>query len=155
MKTSGMIFLLIMGATVFGNFLMISRLPTTFAAFINEIDVSRYLILAAIFVIYAILGCLMDAVPMMLITLPIFYPVIISLGFDGIWFGVFMVLIINLGFVTPPVGINCYVVNGIMKETPLPTIFKGTAPFILAIMAAIILCTIFPSIATWLPSIMK
>lgn len=155
LKTSAMIFLLLIGATVFGNFLIISRLPSTFAAFVSDLNVSRYLILAAIFVIYAFLGCLMDAVPMMLITLPIFYPVVESLGFDGIWFGVFMVLVVNLGFVTPPVGMNCYVVNGILKDVSLGTIFKGTAPFILAILAAIVLCTIFPEIATWLPSIMK
>ena len=116
---------------------------------------SRYVILAAIFVIYAFLGCLMDAVPMMLITLPIFYPVIQNLGFDGIWFGAFMVLVVNLGFVTPPVGMNCYVVNGILKDVGLQNIFKGTAPFIIAICAAIVLCTVFPEIATWLPSIVK
>lgn len=155
LKTSAMIFLLLIGATVFGNFLIISRLPSTFAAFVSGLNISRYLILAAIFVIYAFLGCLMDAVPMMLITLPIFYPVVESLGFDGIWFGVFMVLVVNLGFVTPPVGMNCYVVNGILKDVSLGTIFKGTAPFILAIIASIILCTIFPQIATWLPSVMK
>lgn len=155
LKTSAMIFLLLLGATVFGNFLMISRLPSTFAGFVSGLHVSRYLILAAIFVIYAFLGCLMDAVPMMLITLPVFYPVVESLGFDGIWFGVFMVLVVNLGFVTPPVGMNCYVVNGIMKDVGLPTIFRGVIPFILAILATIVLCTIFPSIATWLPSVMK
>ena len=154
-KTSAMIFLLLIGATVFGNFLIISRLPSTFAAFVGGLNVSRYLILAAIFVIYAFLGCLMDAVPMMLITLPIFYPVVENLGFDGIWFGVFMVLVVNLGFVTPPVGMNCYVVNGILKDVGLPTIFKGTAPFIFAILAAIVICTICPEIATWLPSIIK
>lgn len=153
-RTSGMIFLLLLGATVFGNFLMISRLPTTFAAFVSGLHVSRYVILAAIFVIYAFLGCLMDAVPMMLITLPIFYPVVTGLGFDGIWFGVFMVLVVNLGFVTPPVGMNCYVVNGIMKDVSLPTIFRGVIPFIFAILAAVVLCTIFPPIATWLPSVM-
>ena len=154
MKTSAMIFLLLLGATVFGNFLMISRLPSTFAAYVSGLDVSRYVVLLIIFLIYAFLGCLMDAVPMMLITLPIFYPVITNLGFDGIWFGVFMVLVVNLGFVTPPVGMNCYVVNGIMKETGLHNIFKGTMPFIVAILAAIVICTIFPPIATWLPGMM-
>ncbi|MCD8330915.1 MAG: TRAP transporter large permease [Oscillospiraceae bacterium] len=155
LKTSAMIFLLLLGATVFGNFLMISRLPTTFASFVSGLNVSRYLILAVIFIIYAFLGCLMDAVPMMLITLPIFYPVIQGLGFDGIWFGVFMVLVVNLGFVTPPVGMNCYVVNGLAKDVGLPTIFKGVTPFIIAILAAIVLCTVFPSLATWLPTVMK
>ncbi len=155
LKTSSMIFLLLLGATVFGNFLMISRLPTTFAQFVLGLNVSRYLILAIIFVIYAFLGCLMDAVPMMLITLPIFYPVITSLGFDGIWFGVFMVLVVNLGFATPPVGMNCFVVKGLRKDISLTTVFKGVMPFVVAIIAAIIVVTIFPQIATWLPSLTR
>jgi tripartite ATP-independent transporter DctM subunit len=154
-KTTAMIFLCILGATVFGNFLTVSRLPNSFASFVSGLNVSRYVVLAIIFVIYAFLGCLLDATPLMLITLPIFYPVIINLGFDGIWFGVFVVLVVNLGFVTPPVGMNCYVVNGLMKELGLPKIFRGTVPFIFAIVAAIILCTAFPSLATWLPSVLE
>jgi TRAP-type C4-dicarboxylate transport system permease large subunit len=150
-----MIFLCILGATVFGSFLTVSRLPNLFASFVDGLNVSRYVVLAIIFVIYVFLGCLLDATPMMLISLPIFYPVILKLGFDGVWFGVFVVLATCLGFMTPPVGMNCYVVNALMKELSLPRIFRGTAPFLFAVVATVILCTIFPSFVTWLPSVMK
>lgn len=149
-----MIFLCLLGATVFGSFITVSKLPTMFASYVIGLNVSKYVILLIIFVVYAFLGCILDASPMMLVTLPIFFPVIQALGFDGIWFGVFVVLTCNLGFITPPVGMNCYVVNGLMKGTGLPKIFKGTAPFIFALIAAVVIICIFPQLATWLPSMM-
>ncbi|MCL1828562.1 MAG: TRAP transporter large permease [Oscillospiraceae bacterium] len=153
-KTSSMVFLLLIGATVFGNFLTISRLPMNLANFISSLEVSRYVILAAIIIIYAVLGCIMDALPMILLTIPIFYPIILGLGFDGIWFGVIIVLVVNLGLITPPVGLNCYVIKGIAKDIPLQTIFKGALPFCFSMIATIALCTIFPQIAVWLPNLL-
>jgi tripartite ATP-independent transporter DctM subunit len=153
-KNSAMIFWLILGATVFGNFLTISKLPMNLAAFIQDLDVSKYVVFLIIIVIYAGLGMIMDAAPMILLTIPIFYPVITNLGFDGIWFGVIIVLVVNLGFITPPVGMNCYVIKGVVKDIPLPTVFAGSAPFIFAIIAAVLICTIFPQLATWIPSMM-
>lgn len=150
-KHTAMIFWLIIGATVFGNFLAISQLPTSLASYIQGLAVSRYLILAIILLIYAFLGMIMDSAPMLLLTLPIFYPIITILGFDGIWFGVAVILMTNFGFITPPVGLNCYVMKGVARDVPLTTIFKSAIPYLYAIGACVVLVTIFPQIALWLP----
>jgi tripartite ATP-independent transporter DctM subunit len=152
-KTSSMVFLLLIGATVFGNFLAITQMPMKLASYIEGLSVSRYLILTIIVLIYAFLGCVMDALPMMMLTVPIFYPIVTGLGFDGIWFGILIILVMNLGVITPPVGLNCYVIAGIAKDIPLSTIFKGALPFCFAILAAIVLITAFPQIALWLPNL--
>lgn len=153
-KTSGMMFLILIGAYVFGNFLTVTGLPTSLATFIGGLHVSRWVILFVILVIYAIMGCLMDSLAMVLITVPIFYPVMMNLGFDGIWYGVIMVMVMELGLITPPVGMNCYIVAGVAKDVPLWTIFKGVAPCLVGMVVAVILVCIFPQIATWLPSLL-
>lgn len=153
-KTSGMMFLILIGAYVFGNFLTVTGLPTTLAAFIGGLHVSRYVILLVILIIYAIMGCLMDSLAMVLITVPIFYPVMMNLGFDGIWYGVIMVMVMELGLITPPVGMNCYIVAGVAKDVPLWTIFKGVAPCLIGMVVAVVLVCVFPQIATWLPSLL-
>lgn len=152
-KTSSMVFLLLMGATVFGNFLAITQMPMKLAGYIEGLAISRYLVLTIIVLIYAFLGCVMDALPMMMLTVPIFFPIITGLGFDGIWFGILIILVMNLGVITPPVGLNCYVIAGIAKDIPLSTIFKGALPFCLAILVTIVLITAFPQIALWLPNL--
>ncbi|MCL1829072.1 MAG: TRAP transporter large permease [Oscillospiraceae bacterium] len=152
-KTSSMVFLLLIGATVFGNFLAVTRMPMMFANYIEGLEVSKYVVLALIIVIYAFLGCIMDALPMMMLTVPIFYPIITGLGFDGVWFGIIIVLVMNLGNITPPVGLSCYVIAGIAKDTPLYTIFKGALPFSFAMLASIVICTMFPQIVIWLPNL--
>jgi len=91
----------------------------------------------------------------MIITLPIFYPTILNLGFDPIWFGVIMVIIINMGMITPPIGMNVFVIKGVAKDVPLETIFRGIVPFILAMILCLIILTIFPQIALFLPGLMK
>ena len=150
----GMTFLIVIGATLFGSFLAITRMPMALAGFVEGLNVSRYLILLVIVLIYAFLGMIMDAMAMLMLTVPIFAPVIIGLGFDTIWFGVLMVLVMELGLVTPPVGMNCYVMAGIAKGVPLSTIFRGSLPFALAIFITILLVTLCPALATWLPSLM-
>jgi len=152
-KTTAMTYLILIGAVVFGNFLAITQLPMTLASFIESLDVSRYLVFAVIVLIYAFLGCLMDALPMMMLTVPIFLPIITGLGFNAIWFGVMIILVMQLGLITPPVGMNCYVISGIAKDVPLQTIFKGSLPFVFAILVTIIICTALPSLATWLPTV--
>ena len=150
-KTTAMTYLILIGAVIFGNFLAITRLPMTLAASITTLDVSPYLIFFIIVLIYAAMGCFMDALPMMMLTVPIFLPIITGLNFDPIWFGVMIILVMQLGLITPPVGMNCYIISGIAKDVPLQTIFRGSIPFVVAILAAILLCTIFPSLATYLP----
>lgn len=153
-KTSGMIFLILIGAYVFGNFLTTSGLSTALSSFVAGLNVSRYVILAIVLVIYALLGCLMDSLAMVMLTVPIFYPILVTtLGFNGIWYGVIMVMVMEMGLITPPVGMNVYIVSGVAKNVPLQKIFKGVAPMILGMVAAIIIVIIFPQLATWLPSI--
>ena len=152
-KTTAMSYVILVGADVFSKFLAISKLPMTLANFIEGLDVSRYIILVVIVLIYAVMGCFMDALPMITLTVPIFLPIMTSLGFDPIWFGVVCVLVMQLGLITPPVGLNCYVIAGVAKDVPLSTIFKGSLPFVPAILAAVILVTVFPQIATWLPTL--
>ncbi|MDR2089534.1 MAG: TRAP transporter large permease [Clostridiales Family XIII bacterium] len=151
-KTTAMTYLIVIGAMVFGNFLAITRLPMNLAATIETLSVSRYLIFACIIVIYAILGCFMDALPMIMLTVPIFLPVILNLGFDPIWFGVIIILVMMMGLITPPVGMNCYVMSGIAKDVPLSTIFRGAIPYTFSLLIGILIVTLVPGLATWLPT---
>ena len=153
-STFSMTFLIMMGAAVFSAFLAISTLPTVLATSIQSFNVSKYLILLAITVIYVFLGMIMDALPMMMLTVPIFFPIIKSLGFDAIWYGIYMVLIMNFGSISPPVGLCLFIVNGIDKDINLGVIYKGVLPFIIAMFVAIILITIFPGIVSFLPHAM-
>ena len=109
----------------------------------------------AIVLIYLVGGCFMDSLAMVLLTVPIIYPLVISLGFDPIWFGVVIVLVTEMGVITPPVGINVYVVSGIARDIPLEVIFKGALPFLFAILTTIGLLMIFPQIALVLPNLMR
>jgi tripartite ATP-independent transporter DctM subunit len=152
-KTSAMVLLILIGAYIFGAFLAISRLPMTLAAFVGGLEVNRYLILAVIIVLYAILGCIMDSLAMVMLTVPIFLPIIIGLGFDPIWYGVIMIMVMEMGLITPPVGMNVYIVAGVAKDVPLSRIFRGTAPMVVAMAVVIVIVCAFPSLATWLPGI--
>lgn len=152
-KTSSMVFLLLIGAIVMNNFLAVTQMPMMLADFIGGLEISRYWIFAIIILIYMFLGAIMDELPMILLTVPIFYPVITGLGFDGIWFGAIIVLVMNMGLILPPVGLSCFVIAGICKDVSLTTIFKGSLPFLLAMLLTIVLCTAFPGIALWLPNL--
>lgn len=153
-KTTSMTYLILIGAVVFGNFLTITNMPMNLANTISHMNVNRYVILMLIVIIYAFMGMLMDALPMMMLTVPIFLPIMNSLGFSPIWFGVIIVMVMQLGLITPPVGMSCYVISGIARDVPLPTIFKGALPFCVPLLLAIVIITIFPQLALWLPSLM-
>jgi tripartite ATP-independent transporter DctM subunit len=149
--TTSLIVGIIMGAFIFQKFMAVSQLPFGMADFIKELSFSRYIIWAIIIVIYIILGMFLDIMSCMVITVPLIYPVILSLGFDPIWFGVQVVLLMQMGLITPPVGMDVFILSSI-TDVPLGTIFKGVWPFVGAIMVCIILVTIFPQIALFLPS---
>lgn len=153
-KTTGMIFLIIIGAYVFGYFLTVTKLPMTIASTVAGLDVSSYVILILILLVYVIMGCLMDSLAMVLLLVPIFYPVIMDLGMDPIWFGVLMVLMMEMGQITPPVGINAFIISGIAKDVPLGAVFKGVAPFILALIICAALVIAIPQLALWLPGLL-
>jgi TRAP-type C4-dicarboxylate transport system permease large subunit len=111
--------------------------------------------MAIIIIIYMIGGCFMDSLALITLTIPIFYPVVIALGLDPIWFGVIIVLVTEMGVITPPVGLNVYVIKGIAPDVPLETIFKGITPFLAALVVAAIILLAFPQIATFLPSLAR
>jgi tripartite ATP-independent transporter DctM subunit len=149
-----MVLFLVAGATVFSYFLALSTIPTTVSAWIAGLEVSRYVVLGIIIGIYFILGCFLDSISMMVLTLPVVFPVIVSLNFNPIWFGVVAVLMMEAGLITPPVGLNVYTLAGIAKDVPMAEIFRGTTPFLISIIVTAVILTIFPQIALYLPSLM-
>jgi TRAP-type C4-dicarboxylate transport system permease large subunit len=145
---------LVAGATVFSYFLALSTIPTQVSGWIAGLAVSRYVVLAIIIGIYFVLGCFLDSVSMMVLTLPVVFPVVVALNFHPIWFGVVAVLMMEAGLITPPVGLNVYTLAGVAKDVPMAEIFKGATPFLIAIMVSAVLMTVFPKIALYLPSLM-
>jgi C4-dicarboxylate transporter DctM subunit len=150
-RTTCMIFMIVAGATVFSHFLAVTTIPVTLSGWVVGLPLPSWGIMLVIMFFFLIGGCFMDALGMILLTIPIFYPVAVAIGYDPIWFGVVIVLVTELGVITPPVGINVYVVSGIAKDVPLEVIFKGTLPFVLALCAYLLVMTLFPQIALYLP----
>lgn len=151
-RTMPMIIAILIGVSILGYFLAISQLPLKISAAVAGLDVHRLVILALILFFYLVVGCMLNIIPMILLTLPIFWPTIVGLGFDPIWFGVIMVIMMEMGQITPPVGMNVFVIAGIAETVPLGTIFKGIVPFLLVEILIIIILVLFPQIALWLPS---
>ena len=151
--TSAMVLFIIAGAIVFGHFLAVSTLPFKLADWVGNLPVHRMVIIGIIIFIYFLGGFFMDSMALIVVTIPIFYPIVQKLGFDPIWFGVIIVLTGEMGVITPPVGVNVFVIKGIAPDVPLNLIFKGIFPFLYAIILLTIIITIFPEIATFLPSL--
>ena len=155
LRTSCMVLLLIAGAVIFGHFLAVTRIPFGIAGWVGGLDLPRWAVMAMIIFVYLIGGCFIDALALIMLTIPIFYPVVIQLGYDPIWFGVIIVLVTQMGVITPPVGINVYVVNGIAVDIPLEKIFKGIFPFLFALIVGTGFMVAFPQIIMFLPNVMK
>jgi tripartite ATP-independent transporter DctM subunit len=151
--TSCMVMFIIAGAIVFGHFMAVSKIPFTLADWVGELPLPRMAIMAVIIVIYFIGGFFMDSMALIVVTLPIFYPVVRKLGFDPIWFGVMIVLLCEMGVITPPVGVNVFVIKGIAPDVPLHRIFRGIFPFLGAIILLTVLILFVPEIATFLPGL--
>ena len=152
-QTTGFIVAIIIGAFIFMRFLAISELSFMLAELVVATSLNRYVIFALIIVIYIILGMFMDIMACLPLTIPIFFPVILALGFDPIWFGVVVVLVVEMGLITPPIGMNVFVLSGV-SGVPVGTIFRGVWPFVAAMLICIIILTFFPQIALFLPSMM-
>jgi len=150
-----MIFVVVAGATVFGHFLAVTRIPADIGTFVSGLQFPPVVIMGLIILIYLLLGCLMDSLAMIMLTIPIFYPVVLALGFDPIWFGVIIVVVSGMGVIPPPVGINAYVVAGVARDVPLHVIFKGTLHMLYAMIALAVLLMVFPEIATFLPKMLR
>jgi len=154
-RISCMILVIVAGATVFGHFLAITRIPFDIANWVTGLNLAPAAIMAMIIMVYLLGGCFIDALALIMLTVPIFYPVVTSLGFDPLWFGVIIVLVTQVGVVTPPVGINVYVVSGVARDVPLETIFKGVLPLLAALVVGILLMIPFQQIALYLPGLMQ
>ena len=154
-KTACMVMIIVTGAVIFGHFLAVTRIPFDLAGWVAGLPLPRFVIMLVIIAVYLIGGCFIDALALILLTVPIFYPVILSLNYDPIWFGVIIVLVTQMGVISPPVGINVYVVKGVAPEIPLATIFKGVIPFLIALILGTIILIAIPPISLFLPSLMN
>lgn len=151
-KLVSIAFLILVGAMVFSYFISASKLPITLATYVANMQLSPLFVLIGILFVYMILGCIMPAIPMVLLTVPIFYPIAVQLNFDPIWFGVLIVAMTNLSAITPPYGINLFALTAI-AQCPMATVFKGALPFVWVTLLWLALLVAFPPIATWLPSL--
>lgn len=155
LRVSCMVITIVSGAVIFGRFLAVTRIPFDIAAWVVNLPIPATLIMLIIFIIYVIGGAVMDALALLLITLPIFFPVAIQLGYDPLWFGVIITVITTLGAVTPPVGATTYVVGGMAQDATLEEVFKGVTYFLPAYLLCVIILTMFPEIITFLPDLMR
>jgi tripartite ATP-independent transporter DctM subunit len=153
-RTTAMIMFLVAGAVIFGRFMAVSRIPFLLASWAGNLMLPSFAVMGIILAIYLLLGCFIDALALILLTVPIFYPVVVTtLGYDPIWFGVIIVMVVAMGVITPPVGMNVYIIKGIAGDIPLETIFKGIWPFLWALIICLVILIAFPQIVTYIPSI--
>jgi tripartite ATP-independent transporter DctM subunit len=150
-RTAAAVFTVLIGALMFGYFLTITQVPQRLTEFLTGLGVGRYGVLALIMVMYIVLGCLMDAMAMIILTVPIIFPVIQQLGFDPIWFGIIIVMTVELGLIHPPVGMNVFVIKSVVQDVSFTTIFRGVLPFVATDLCRLVILISFPIIALWLP----
>ncbi len=151
-RTTAAVFTVLIGAILFGYFLTVTQTPQKVTAVLTGLGLGRYGVLILIMLLYLVLGCLMDALAMIILTVPIIFPVIISLGFDPIWFGVLIVMTVELGLIHPPVGMNIFVIKSVVEDVKISTIFYGVLPFIITDICRLAILIAFPIIALYLPS---
>jgi tripartite ATP-independent transporter DctM subunit len=144
---SAMIFFMIIGAEIFGYFLSVSRISFSLVEFVGSLNLAPYEVLISVLLLYVLLGCVMDSLAMLLLTVPVVYPIVIAAGFDPIWFGIVTVITVELGLITPPVGMNVFVIKSVAPEVPIQEIFKGVFPFVLSDIVRLLLLILFPSLA--------
>ncbi len=154
-STTAMIFMIFIGTSILQYFIETSTLPRMLNDAIVASGLSRYMVLIVILAIYVILGCFLDSLSMLLITLPLFFPLVKSMGFDPIWFGILVVCVVEIGLITPPVGMNLFVISAVVPGMPLKTVISGVTPFIFADLVRLAVLVAFPAISLWLPSLMK
>jgi tripartite ATP-independent transporter DctM subunit len=150
-RTAAAVFTVLIGALCFGYFLTITQTPQHVTEFLTGLGVGRYGVLVLILLMYLVLGCLMDAMAMIILTVPIVFPVVTALGFDPIWFGIIIVMTVELGLIHPPVGMNVFVIKSVIKDVNMSTIFAGVLPFVATDLIRLALLIMFPLLATWLP----
>jgi C4-dicarboxylate transporter DctM subunit len=155
LRTSVAIYVVLIGATLFGYFLAVTQVPQEITTFLTELGTGRYGTLALILLLFFVMGCFLDAMAMIILMVPIVFPVIVQLGFDPVWFGIIVVMTVELGLITPPVGMNVYVINSIAQRVSLVTIFHGVLPFVTIDVLRLILLIVFPALVLALPASMN
>jgi tripartite ATP-independent transporter DctM subunit len=151
-RTTAAVFTILIGALLFGYFLTITQTPQKVTAFLTGLGIGNYGVLTLILIMYLLLGCLMDALAIVILTVPIIFPLVKEMGFDPIWFGIIIVMTVELGLIHPPVGMNIFVIKSVLEDIKISTIFIGVIPFIITDIIRLIILVIFPVLATWLPS---
>ena len=154
LRTTGMLMFIIVGAWIFAYFVVQTQLPVGLIELIKHFDLAPWAVIMMILVFYIILGCVLDAVAIILVTVPVFLPVATALGYDSVWYGILMVVVVEIGLITPPVGLNIFVMRAQLPDILLTTMFRGIAPFLVADAILIALLLLFPQIALWLPKLL-
>ena len=154
-RTTAMLFALLISATIFSNFINFTTLPSDLKDWLVQLQVAPLMVIAAMMLIYVLLGTVMEELTMVLLTLPLFFPIVTALGFDPVWFGVLIVMIVQIGLISPPVGMNLFVLNALLPGVGLATIFRGCWPFVAMLVVTLCLLVAFPQISLWLPGLMK
>ncbi len=154
-RTTAMLFMILIGALMFAEFVNITSLPRDLVSLVTQYDLKPIWVIAAICAIYVILGAAMEELSMILLTIPVFFPLVTHLGFDPIWFGILVVVVVEIGLISPPVGMNLFVLSTLLPQVPTGTVFRGVMPFIVADVVRLALLIAFPVISLYLPSLMK
>lgn len=154
-RTTSMLFMILIGALLFANFVNYTSMPADLKSFVTQFNVHPTLVIAAICLIYIVLGTAMEELSMILLTVPLFFPVVTALGYDPIWFGILVVIVVQIGMISPPVGMNIFVVKNLIRHLSIADIFVGVTPFTFALVALLALIVAFPGLATWLPGFMR
>ncbi len=154
-RTTSMLFMILIGALMFAEFVNITSMPGDLTKFVAQFQLHPIVVVAAIMVIYVILGTAMEELSMILLTLPVFFPIVVQLGFDPIWFGILIVVVVEIGLISPPVGMNLFVLSTLLPQVPTRTVFRGVTPFVVMDIIRLAILVAFPAISLYLPSLMK
>jgi len=154
-RTTSMLFMILIGALLFANFINYTSMPADLKGFVTRFEVQPILVIVAICAIYVILGTAMEELSMILLTVPLFFPVVTHLGYDPLWFGIIVVIVVQIGLISPPVGMNIFVVKNLIRHLSIGTVFRGVTPFTVGLIALLAAVIAFPSLALWLPGFMK
>ncbi len=154
-RTTSMLFMILIGALVFANFINFTSMPRDLQHFVERFALHPAVVVAAMCAIYVILGTAMEELSMILLTVPVFFPVVVSLGLDPVWFGILIVVVVEIGLISPPVGMNLFVINALLPQVPTPTLFRGVMPFVVADVVRLAILIAFPIISLWLPSVLR
>jgi C4-dicarboxylate transporter, DctM subunit len=149
------LFAILIAATIFANFINFTSMPNDLKEWIVHLGLPPVAVVGAMMLIYIILGTVMEELSMVLLTIPVFFPIVVQLGFDPVWFGVLIVFVVQIGLISPPVGMNLFVLSTLLKNVPITQIFKGVWLFVVALTVALVLVLVAPRLALWLPSLMR